>query len=161
MHLPHQRCLSKEEKLKAAKLLEMKANKKIVQQHLLHCNCMLTFRKSMSLPCRHMLKLRKKLGEPLYHADICDRRWTIAYYKTTQNYKTTQRLFSSSTIDPAVVTTMSKNHKHKHSQHEKFRKASLLTAELASISSEASGIHYCRRIEVLKDLIEHWKRMMK
>ena len=105
------------------------------------------FRKSMSLPCRHMLKLRKKLGEPLYHADICDRRWTIAYYKTTQ------RLFSSSTIDPAVVTTMSKNHKHKHSQHEKFRKASLLTAELASIASEASGIiHYSRRIEVLKDL---------
>ena len=35
MHLPHKRCLSKEEKLKAAKLLEMKANKKIVQQHLL------------------------------------------------------------------------------------------------------------------------------
>ena len=35
MHVPHQRCLSKEEKLKAAKLLEMKANKKIVQQHLL------------------------------------------------------------------------------------------------------------------------------
>ena len=37
MHLPHQRCLSKEEKLKAAKLLEMnvKANKKIVQQYLL------------------------------------------------------------------------------------------------------------------------------
>ena len=33
MHLPHQRC--QEEKLKAAKLLEMKANKKIVQQHLL------------------------------------------------------------------------------------------------------------------------------
>ena len=117
---------------------------------LLDCNCM--FRTSMSLPCRHMLKLRKKLGEPLYHADICDRRWTIAYYKTTQ------RLFSSSTIDPAVVTTMSKNHKHKHSQHEKFRKASLLTAELASIASEASGIHYSRRIEVLKDLIEHWKR---
>ena len=36
MHLPHQiRCLFKEEKLKAAKLLEMKANKKIVQQYLL------------------------------------------------------------------------------------------------------------------------------
>jgi zinc finger SWIM domain-containing protein 3 len=33
-HLPQQRALNKEEKAKAAKLLEMKANKKLVQQQL-------------------------------------------------------------------------------------------------------------------------------
>ena len=31
-HLPQQRALNKEEKAKAARLLEMKANKKLVQQ---------------------------------------------------------------------------------------------------------------------------------
>ena len=33
-HLPQQRALNKEEKAKAARLLEMKANKKLVQQQL-------------------------------------------------------------------------------------------------------------------------------
>ena len=44
---------------------------------VLNCECI--FRKSMLLPCRHMFALRSKLGQPLYQADICDKRWTTAY----------------------------------------------------------------------------------
>ena len=42
--------------------------------------------------------------------------------------------------------------------HQKYKKASLLTTELANIASEASGIHFARRCELIKSLIDHWKR---
>ena len=42
-------------------------------------------------------------------------------------------------------------------QHEKFRKASLITAELASVASEASNIHFERRLSSMKDLLKYWK----
>ena len=45
----------------------------------------------------------------------------------------------------------------KLSQHEKYRKAVVLTSELASVASVASSIHFQRRIKLLKKLIDHWK----
>ena len=52
---------------------------------------------------------------------------------------------------------MDGKHRRKLSQHQKFRKASVITSELASVASEASHVHFQRRIDVLKDLIVHWK----
>ena len=45
----------------------------------------------------------------------------------------------------------------KLSQHEKYRKAVVLTSELASVVSVASSFHFQRRIKLLKKLIDHWK----
>ena len=117
-------------------------------------NCTCIFRTSMLLPCRHMLAFRKEIAQPLFCANLCDRRWTSEYYKDTQ------RLFtgSSSSVEASLVMTASKQHRRKLSQHDKFRKASLLTSELASVASGTSGIHFDRRIELLKDLISYWKR---
>lgn len=66
---------------------------------LTDCECI--FRRSMLLPCRHMFALRSKLGQPLYASDLCDKRWTTAYYRSTQ------RLFSSANHNPEVVLTES------------------------------------------------------
>ena len=55
------------------------------------------------------------------------------------------------------MTTASKQHRHKLSQHEKFRKASIVTSELASVASEASNVHFDHRIALLKDLIAYWR----
>ena len=114
------------------------------------CGCI--FHNSMLLPCRHMFALRIKLGEPLFDPNICDKRWTSAYYRSMQ------RLFSNSSSQPSVaVVEASSKHKRKLSQHEKYRKALLLTSELASVASGASHIHFHRRMKLLKELIEHWK----
>lgn len=43
----------------------------------------------------------------------------------------------------------------KLSQHQKFRKASYLTTELATVISETSHTHFYRRLELVKDLIQH------
>ena len=113
------------------------------------CGCM--FCQSMSLPCRHIFALRRKLKCPLFDADMCDKRWTSAYYRTTQ------RLFASSSAQPVLLSTLSKEQKRKLNQHEIFRKASLMTSELASVLSEASNVHFSRRMKVVGDLIEYWK----
>ena len=44
------------------------------------------------------------------------------------------------------------------SQHEKYRKALLLSSELASVASAASNVHFERRIELLSRLTDHWRR---
>jgi len=113
------------------------------------CSCI--FRTAMMLPCRHMFALRNELHQPLFDADLCDKRWTSAYYRATQ------RIFSKSSPQPILVTTASKEHCRKLSQHEKFRKASILTSELASVASEASHVHFQRHMKLLEDLISHWK----
>ena len=115
------------------------------------CECM--FYTSMSLPCSHIFALRSKLEEPLFDPNLCNQRWTSTYYKETQ------RLFTSynSSTQSSLVTTASKQHRRKLSQHEKFRKASIVTSELASVASEASNVHFDRRITLLKDLIAYWR----
>lgn len=114
------------------------------------CECI--FRSSMLLPCRHMFALRSKLQQPLFKADLCDERWTTAYYKCTQ------RLFSTSSQQSSVqLVTTSKEHCRKLSQHQKFRTASIITAELASVASTASNVHFERRIDLLEELLSHWK----
>ena len=111
--------------------------------NLTSCSCI--FRNSMLLPCRHMFALRLKLGETLF---LCDRWWTYAYYRATQ------RLFINSSIEPSFDTVESSSKdKRKLSQHEKHRKASLLTSELACVASGASHVHFDCRLQVLKDLI--------
>ena len=53
--------------------------------------------------------------------------------------------------------TYSKQHRKKLSQHQKFRKASILTTELASVASEASNMHFERCIDTLRQLLAFWK----
>lgn len=113
------------------------------------CECM--FNKAMVLPCRHIFALRSKLGEPLFDASICDKRWTSTYYRSTQ------RLFSSQSERPSLLVTISKKERRKLTQHEKFRQVSIVTSELASVASNASKTHFERRIELLKELVHYWK----
>ena len=104
--------------------------------------------------CFHVIifALRRKNDEPLFNPVLCDKRWTTTYYRLTQ------RLLLTSSSQPAVqVMTYSKQHRKKLSQHQKFRKASILTTELASVASEASNVHFERCIDTLQQLLAFWK----
>ena len=79
------------------------------------------------------------LGKPLYDPKICDNRWTFAYYQSTQ------RIFVSSSSSSSLAITVSKSKDvRKLSQHEKYRKAVVLTSELASVASVTSSVHFQR-----------------
>ena len=71
---------------------------------LSHCNC--TFNTAMSLPCRHMFALRAMLEKPLFDENLCEKRWTLTYYR---------------------------------------------------VASEASHVHFQRRLDLLGDFISQWK----
>ncbi len=116
------------------------------------CECV--FNKSMILPCRHIFALRGKLDMSLYDASICDERWTSDYYKSTRRIFTAAH---SSSVGPTLLVKSSKKHLRKLSQHQKFREASLITVELASVASAASAIHFKRRIKLLEELVAYWK----
>ena len=69
------------------------------------------------------------------------------------------KLISSFSPNPEfLVTQSSSKGRRKPSQHEKFRKAVVLTSELASVVSTASNVHFHRRMKLLKDLTDYWKR---
>ena len=40
--------------------------------------------KSMHLPCCHILVARACLGLPLFDEELCDKRWSMEYYKSSQ-----------------------------------------------------------------------------
>ena len=121
-------------------------------QYTVETSCGCVFNTSMLLPCRHMFALRYKLQEPLFAAELCDKRWTAEYYWSTQ------RMFSVYSAQSSLqLVTSSKEHRRKLSQHQKFRKASLITAELASVASGVSGVHFERCIKLLKELVASWK----
>jgi zinc finger SWIM domain-containing protein 3 len=115
------------------------------------CECV--FYKSMRLPCRHIFALRKSLGISIFEPNICEKRWTSEYYKSTQ------RIFLDFPSTPSVTTVFFSNSKKQRalSQHEKFRKANMITTELAAVISESSQIHFHRRLSLVKKLIEYWK----
>ena len=46
------------------------------------CDC--TFRRSMMLPCQHIFAVRSSLNEPLFFPELCNIRWTSAYYYESQ-----------------------------------------------------------------------------
>ena len=73
-------------------------------------------------------------------------------------YRATQRLFSDFPSAPSVdISFHSYPKNRKLTQHEKFRKASMLTTQLATVVSEASHVHFYRRLDLLKELIDSWK----
>lgn len=115
------------------------------------CECI--FNTAMSLPCRHIFALRELRNEPVFDESLCNRRWSMEFYKSSQ------RVFiNDGTHDISISLTSEEDHrKNRVLTHEKFRKASLISAELASVASEASNIHFKRRLSSMKDLLKHWE----
>ena len=115
-------------------------------------NCMRLHVSHLNAPCCHMLALcsNSQVGEPLYDPTLCDEQWTYGYYRSTQ------RLFAekSSPSSSLLVTTATKSSRPL-SQHEKYRKALLLSSELASVASAASNVHFEHRIELLSRFTDH------
>ena len=72
-------------------------------------------------------------------------------------YHSTHRMFSGCSADAPMVTVTSEKHWQALSQHQKFREASLITTDLALLASMVSNVHYERRIELLKELVDFWK----
>lgn len=45
--------------------------------------CQCSSWKSMRLSCRHILAVQRKLGLDLFDNELCDRRWSTDYYRSS------------------------------------------------------------------------------
>ncbi|XP_003245327.1 uncharacterized protein LOC100571585 isoform X2 [Acyrthosiphon pisum] len=116
------------------------------------CSCI--FYNSMRLPCHHIFKVRKQSLTPLFDPDLCEKRWTRNYY-----YKT-QRVFQNVEVavsdSDTTVTTLYRKKKKVPTTHEKFRKATLIGAKISELISQASNVHFYRKIEQLECIYNNW-----
>ena len=115
------------------------------------CTC--TFYKSMLLPCRHMFKLREVKNEGLFQTDGISERWKL------ETYTKSHRLFSSlpsERLAPQSSVTSTPKRNRKLSQSEKYRKTQVLTQQIASLVSEATGNDYLDKTSTLQNILEMW-----
>ena len=119
------------------------------------CTCI--FFQSIKLPCRHLSALQQKLCLPLFDTSLCDKRWSSEYYQSTQRLFITSDSSKPILDQPSVTTTSTKEDIKILSQHEKFRKASFIATEVASIVSYSSRCQFVRRIELLQKISEFWR----
>ena len=97
------------------------------------CEC--TFFKSMKLPCKHILFVRSHEKLDLYCEDLVNKRWTL------QNYKSCQRVFQPKPLSTIAASTSTPPHllltprRANMTKFEKFRKASCISQQLASLAS--------------------------
>ncbi|VDI16268.1 Hypothetical predicted protein [Mytilus galloprovincialis] len=114
------------------------------------CSCI--FNRSMSLPCEHILVTRLFLGLDLFDASLCSMRWTLSYYRQKMRLLSTDK-----SVEGHVICSTVKEKNGPLSEHQKYRKASVITNQLASLCAEVSMVEYKKRIEQLNQLLTSWR----
>ncbi|CAC5419274.1 unnamed protein product [Mytilus coruscus] len=97
------------------------------------CSCI--FNRSMSLPCEHILVTRLFLGLDLFDASVCSMRWTLSYYRQKMSLLTTDK-----SVEGHVICSTVKEKNGPLSEYQKYRKASVITNQLASHTSVSEDI---------------------
>jgi len=109
----------------------------------------------MLLPCRHILKFREIKGKDLFSNDLIGIRWKLSYVKSSH------RLFEEeSEVSPSPVCSIVKTPKRVRnmSQSSKFRELHMITRELASVASEATGDEFEHKRDILRNLVQLWSK---
>lgn len=126
-----------------------------------NCNC--SFHKSMMLPCRHILAVRKHLGKPLFDRELCSRRWSMAHLKKSHRIFLTAQppvdlpdagtsAAVTNEADVEVLVSSTPKRKAKLTEHQKYKKAFTVAQSIAQIISEQGTKDYKQNLKVLEQL---------
>ncbi|GFS36383.1 MULE domain-containing protein [Nephila pilipes] len=111
------------------------------------CSC--NFFQLLSLPCSHILALRKHLYLPLFCEDLCLNRWIITNYQNTF-------------LDLQNTYILEyKDEEYGNAESERYCKYFKLCAELWPLIVNCSEPVSQERLQVLKNLFEAWKSYFK
>ena len=82
----------------------------------IECECMSW--KSMGLPCHNIFAVREELGIDLYDEELCDKRWSLRYYKETQRIFQPSDSANTSSHDfqPVIIAKLPVSKKRSKSQ---------------------------------------------
>ncbi|XP_062522977.1 zinc finger SWIM domain-containing protein 1-like [Corticium candelabrum] len=132
---------------------------------------------SMRLPCRHILSARADIGMSLFNEELCDKRWTLHYFKSMHRVFSKDFASNQSTVS-LVTSSLRKTHNsaqplsqvcitwlelQQHClqyalvQFQKFKLVSRVTNKLSTLASEDSGLTLTKRLELLKQLVTAWE----
>ncbi|CAC5406847.1 unnamed protein product [Mytilus coruscus] len=94
------------------------------------------------------------LGLDLFNASLCSMRWALSYYRQKMRLLTTDK-----SVEGHVICSTVKEKNGPLSEHQKYRKASVITNQLASLCAEVSMVEYKKRIEQLNQLLTSWRSL--
>lgn len=114
------------------------------------CSCL--FNVSTGLPCRHIFAVRSHKKITVFDTTIVARRWTRNFYAGHQ-----PALRGSDVPQSGQITLSTVNKPRILSAHQKFRMASIVATELATLVSEVPMRHFDSRLQQMRDLCNAWK----
>ncbi|XP_037520384.1 uncharacterized protein LOC119397030 [Rhipicephalus sanguineus] len=152
-HIEHQLDLSSKVTGESddGRVAQVVCNNKSNSTSATECTC--EFSKAMFLPCCHIFAVRRHFGLNEYDDALCSQRWAASLYAQSATILLND---DGAKESEALHIEQQKNHRIL-SSHQKFRKAPSVTAKLASIVSEGSMGEFSRKMELLEDLLCHWK----
>ena len=137
----------------------LKASPGVIPPETTADDCPCGFHTSMMLPCKHIFAYRRQHSMDIVDLALVHRRWLKEYFLERHPALTslqTPTNLEEEENDVNVHTTTTST-KRVLSQHEKYRKAHMLSTNLASLASEATGRRYKMRMKVLHELERQWK----
>ena len=133
-----------------------KSNQEAHLATITHCDC--SFFTRMSLPCKHIFKVRKVVNLPAFDKTLGHKRWTMDFYLNTNRLSPDIPILHDHDAEHCVeyVATHAEN-KTTLTQSQKFRRGLKTAQVLASLVSEGGMSTFQRRQKVLESLIRSWK----
>ena len=112
----------------------------------------------MSLPCKHIFKVREVLNLPAFDEALGHKRWTMDFYLTTNRLSPDIPTLHDQDAEHCIeyVSTLAEN-QTTLTQSQKFRRGLKTAQVLASLVSEGGMSTFQRRHKVLESLIKSWK----
>ena len=121
-----------------------------------HCQC--SFFTRMSLPCKHIFKVRELVTLPAFDETLVHKRWTMDFYLTTNRLSPALPVLHDDDLEHCVeYVPVIEEKRTTLTQSQKFKKGLKIAQVLASLVSEGGMSTFKRRHEVLESFARSWK----
>jgi len=109
----------------------------------------------MSLPCKHIFKVREVVSLPAFDETLGHKRWKMDFYTTTSRLSPGIPILHDHDVEHCVeyVSTLAEN-KTTLTRSQKFRKGLQTAQVLASLVSEGAMSTFQRRHKVLSGVFD-------
>ena len=121
-----------------------------------HCEC--SFFTRMSLPCKHIFKVRELVSLPAFDETLVHKRWTMDFYLTTDRLRPALPILHDHDHEHCVdYVPIHEEKRTTLTKSQKFKRGLKIAQVLASLVSEGGMSTFKKRHEVLESLVKSWK----
>ena len=138
---------------------------RVIEASSVSCSC--SFFTAMMLPCRHILSARRHFGKPIFDANLCAERWTLAYFKSSHRiYQTTGSQQADEQGDMSVdigvhEVRIPTSQNAVLSELQKYRKCHDVVISVAQIIVEQGMRDFNYNMALLESLRDHLQARKK